>query len=60
MIEAISCDMKGIVAETKLYRYSLMRPEKGWGVSKDEIKKTYRKYYDEINIEYKIPFENHN
>lgn len=60
VIEAISCDMKGIVAETKLYRYSLMRPEKGWGVSKDEIKKTYRKYYDEINIEYKIPFENHN
>ena len=58
--EAVSCNMKGIIAETKLYRYSVTRPEKGWSIDKEEIKKIYHKFYDEIKADYKKSLDYHN
>lgn len=53
MYEAVMCDVKEIVASSPLYRYSARRSENGkWGVNVDDIKKEYRKTYDELEAYY--------
>ena len=50
--EAVSCDMYSMVAVTQTYRYEMVRPATGWGVSANDIKKAYSKIYDEITDKY--------
>jgi hypothetical protein len=45
MHEAIYCNVLSITAETATYRYTATRPSRGWNVSADEIKLTYRNVY---------------
>ena len=53
LYEAVRCDMKEIVASSPLYRYSARRNENGkWGVDVEDIKKEYRKTYDELEAYY--------
>lgn len=53
LYEAVRCDMNEIVASSPLYRYSARRNENGkWGVDVEDIKKEYRKTYDELEAYY--------
>lgn len=51
--EAVSCNMYSMVAITQSYRYEMVRPATGWGVSASDIKKEYGKIYGEMVAKYK-------
>ena len=42
VVEAVKCNMKGIVAESPSYRYSMMRNGNSWNMSVDEIRQEYQ------------------
>lgn len=53
LYEAVRCDMREIVASSPLYRYSARKNGNGkWGVDVEDIKKEYRKTYDELEAYY--------
>ena len=50
--EAIRCNTRGIVAEAPYYRYSIERPNSGWRVDADVVRKRYREVHREIMEKY--------
>lgn len=50
--EAILCNVKQMIAETQYYRYLIERPERGWRVNADDVKKRYAEIYKEIVKKY--------
>lgn len=57
--EAIKCDMFTFVALSPRYRFEMVRPATGWGVSTNEILKAYMEAFDAVRDEYKASFDNH-
>lgn len=51
--EAVLCNMYSMVAITQVYRYEMVRPATGWGVSANDIKKAYGKIHEQIVDRYK-------
>lgn len=50
--EAVSCNMRSMIAVTPTYRYEMLRPSKGWSVSSSEVDKAYNRIYKEVVKEY--------
>lgn len=57
--EAIRCNTRGIVAEAPYYRYSIERPNSGWRVGADVVRKRYGEIYSEIKKKYGASLSKH-
>lgn len=59
LIEAFKCDMRGIVAESPLYRYAIERPANGWNIDVKQFPAEYEKIRNEIIADYADILERH-
>lgn len=48
LIEAFKCDMRGIVAESPIYRYAIERPANGWNIDIKQFRAEYEKIRNKI------------
>ena len=52
VVEAVKCNMRGIIAESPSYRYSMMRNNNTWNVSVDEIRRQYQEELKRLKLYY--------
>lgn len=57
--EAIRCNTRGIIAEAPYYRYSIERPNNGWRVDAELVRKRYREVHREITEKYGASLTKH-
>lgn len=60
LIEAFKCDMRGMVAESPMYRYAIERPNNGWNIDVKKFRSDYEKISDEIIAHYTDILDRHN
>lgn len=51
--------MRGMVAESPIYRYAIERPANGWNIDVKKLRADYEKIRDEIIADYAEILERH-